>query len=188
MFKEIKISDSDLQSIQIFGFGTGRSANPKMAALKAQTNAMANLVDQINGREFSYQRSEKDIKFTSSLKGMLSKTEVVTSYGLSDNTILAILSSPLPVAKLDLQNAFLLETEFRTGNLEKALIEKYQTAVEELISRKFKNKSGLAGKIYLSDIKLSDFEGKSDFAVSMKLLIVVSANENYRFYENTDIQ
>jgi hypothetical protein len=158
----------DQDSLQVIGFGAGRSASLQMAGEKAKMNAITNLADQVNGREFTYKRSEWDIQFTSSSKAMLTNTETVASYGLPNNTILTILTTPLPASEIDPENAFLMETEFRTDNLESSLKEKYQTAVHELISSRFKRKKELNGKLFLTDIEVSDFEVKITVLISIK--------------------
>ena len=177
MFREIEVDSNNLENFQVMGYGTGRLRIPEMAQQKAKVNAMSNLIDQIAGRDFVYEKSDNSVNFKSTSKGTLSGTKLVDSYELNDNTFLTILSSSMQKMDIDQKNAYLLETEFRTDNLEKALIKKYRIAVEELISRKFKKQSRLTGKLYLSDIKLSDFEGNPDFAVKLKVLIFISNNE-----------
>ena len=174
IFKELKINSSELEKLQVVGFGTGRSVNPEIAQQKAKVNAQVNLVDQIAGRDFVYEKMDNSVNFKSTSKGMLSRTKLIDSYDIGNRTILTILSAPLQKLDFDETNTYLLETEFRTDNLEKALIEKYKIAVEETLARKYRKKAKLVGKIYLSDIRLSDFEGNSDFAVKLKILIVIS--------------
>jgi hypothetical protein len=174
IFKEIKLNSNELENLPVIGFGTGKAFSENMAKIRAKTNAMVNLVDQINGRDFVYEESTGSTNFKSTTKGKLSQTEVVQTYDLGDNSFLTILSTPMQRTDINPKNAFLLETNFRTDNLEKALIEKYKTAVEEMKNRKFKKQSKFSGKIFLSDIALSDFQDKPDFAVSLKVLIVCS--------------
>ena len=68
----------------------------------------------------------------------------------------------------------LLETSFRAENLEKSLAEKYKIAVEEVIEKKYPDTARLEGRLYLSDINISDYEGKDDFEVLIRILIIIS--------------
>ena len=175
-FKEIQLHNAG--DLHVVGYGTGTSNNPGMAAQKARVNAMSNLINQLNGLDFYYQRSDKAVNFTTSSKGILNRTEEVASHKIGENTILTVLSSPMPRADFDPANAFLLQTNFRTENLEKSLTEKYKLAVEHLISSRFKNRSTLSGKLHLTNISLSDWENTTDFAVSIEVLITLLPQEN----------
>ena len=64
------------------------------------------------------------------------------------------------------------ETSFRTDNLQKALIHEYRNAVQQMASTKYKNKKEITGKILLSDMSISDYKGKSDIKVKVKMFIV----------------
>ncbi len=174
-FKEIKLKENGVKEINIMGYGTGKSyASDEMAKTKAKSNALANLVDQVSGREFVYEKSNGSVNFTTSSKGILKDVQEVESYCLGDKKYLTILSSPIDMEDIDVEKALLLETSFRTENLEKSLIEKYKIAVEEIIEKKYRNTARLEGRLYLSDINISDYEGKTDFEVTIKILIIIS--------------
>ncbi len=174
-FKEIKIKGNDIEKINIMGFGTGKSfASDEIAKDKARANASMNLVDQVSGREFVYEKSNGSVKFTTRSKGSLKDVQEVESYKLGDKKYLTVLSSPIDMEDIDVEKALLLETSFRTENLEKSLAEKYKKAIEEIIEKKYPEIDRLEGRLYLSDINISDYEGKTDFEVTIRILIIIS--------------
>ena len=157
------------------GFGTGKSfASDEIAKDKARANASMNLVDQVSGREFVYEKSNGSVKFTTRSKGSLKDVQEVESYKLGDKKYLTVLSSPIDMEDIDVEKALLLETSFRTENLEKSLAEKYKKAIEEIIEKKYPEIDRLEGRLYLSDINISDYEGKTDFEVTIRILIIIS--------------
>ncbi len=174
-FREIKIKESDVNKINVMGYGTGKSySSDEIAKDKAKTNATVNLIDQVSGREFVYEKSNGSVKFTTNSGGTLSDVQEAGSYCLGDKKYLIVLSSPIEMRDIELDKALLLETSFRTENLEKSLTEKYQKAIERTIEKKYPGKARLEGKLYLSDIKISDYEGKDDFKVTIRILIIIS--------------
>ncbi len=177
MFKEIKMENNDLKNIQIMGWGTGKAISSEIAIQKAKLNATVNLMDQINGRKFVYKEAENSINFSTITKGKISRTEVINSYNLDDRTVLMILSASILNRDFDLVNAYLLETEFRTTDLEKSIFEKYKMAVTELISTKFKEQRYLEGRLFLASLDVFDYENNTDFAVNMKILITFTTIE-----------
>ncbi|NQV18531.1 MAG: hypothetical protein HQ534_08310 [Armatimonadetes bacterium] len=174
-FKEIKLKGNDVKEINIMGYGTGKAySSDEIAKDKARANATVNLVDQVSGREFVYVKSNGSVKFTTSSKGLLKDVQEVESYKLGDKKYLTILSSPIDIEDIEVEKALLLETSFRTENLEKSLAEKYKIAVEEIIEKKYHNTARLEGRLYLSGINISDYEGKDDFEVTIRILIIIS--------------
>ena len=174
MFKEIKLSSSELENIQLIGWGLGKAINPEIAMQKAKMNATINLMDQINGRDFVYEKADGSKKFSTTIKGKISGTKIVDSYNLDDRTVLMILSASPLNRDYDLENAYLMEIEFRTENLEKAIIEYYQNVINEVSSRYYIDRDQIIGKLFLIEINLTDYEEKSDFAVKMKILVVIT--------------
>ena len=174
-FKEIKLKENDVKEINIMGYGTGKSyASDEMAKTKARANATMNLVDQVSGREFVYEKSNGSIKFTTRSKDSLKDVQEVESYKLGDKKYLTVLSSPIDIEDIDVEKALLLETSFRAENLEKSLAEKYKIAIEDIIEKKYPGIDRLEGRLYLSEINISDYEGKNDFEVLIRILIIIS--------------
>lgn len=174
-FKEIKLKGNDVKAINIMGYGTGKSyASDEMAKTKARANATMNLVDQVSGREFVYVKSNSSVNFTTRSGGTITDVQEVESYCLGDKIYLMVLSSPIDVEDIDVEKALLLETSFRAENLEKSLAEKYKIAIEEIIEKKYPEIDRLEGRLYLSDINISDYEGKNDFEVLIRILIIIS--------------
>jgi len=174
-FKEIKLKGNDVKEIITMGYGTGKSyASDEMAKTKARANATMNLVDQVSGREFVYVKSSGSVKFTTKSGGTITDVQEVESYKLGDKKYLTVLSSPIDIEDIDVEKALLLETNFRAENLEKSLAEKYKIAVEEIIEKRYPDIDRLEGRLYLSDINISDYEGKTDFEVTIRILIIIS--------------
>ncbi len=172
-FKEIKIKENIMIKNTVMGFGTGRSFNPEMAKIKANSNATVNLINQVSGMEFVYTKSNGSVSFKTKSKGTLTNVQEEASYDLGDNKCLLILSSSRKAGDMEFEKTSLLETSYRTDNLEKSLIEKYQIAIKEIIKKKYSDKTSIKGKLYLSEIKVSDYEGKDDFMVELKILIII---------------
>ena len=172
--KEFKEVDKmTLSKSRVIGFGIGKAHSPKMAEIKAETNAKMNLLTQVSGLEFSYAKSKGSVTFNTKSKGTLKGVQKVNSYNLGDNRYLSILSSAIKFSDIEIDKASLLETSFRTENLEKSLTEKYKGAIENIIEEKHSNNATVKGKLYLTDITVSDFEEKTDFAVKIKILIII---------------
>ncbi|MBT8373836.1 MAG: hypothetical protein KJN80_02885, partial [Deltaproteobacteria bacterium] len=64
------------------------------------------------------------------------------------------------------------ETSFRSDNLQKSLLREYRNAVQQMASAEYKKKNKITGKIMLSDMNISDYKGKSDIKVKVKLFII----------------
>lgn len=64
------------------------------------------------------------------------------------------------------------ETSFRSDNLQKSLIGEYRNAVREMASAKYKKKNRITGKILLSDMSISDYKGKRDIKVKVKMFVL----------------
>ncbi len=173
-FKEIKTDEDSLSNLKVIGFGLGRSHSPNLAKEKAKQNAIINLSDQILGRNFSYNRSTGSTKFSTTFRGTISGSEVVESIYIGDNTYFTTLSAPLPEQMLDKKDSFMMETEYRTADLEKSLHQKYQTAVKELKTKHFKNQEILEGKIYLTDIDVKYHQETDVFTIKMQVLLEIN--------------
>jgi hypothetical protein len=68
----------------------------------------------------------------------------------------------------------ILKTSFRTENMAKSLTGIYREAVAYTISRKFSSRKKATGKIYLTEMRISDYKGREDIKVSRKLLVAVN--------------
>lgn len=172
VFKETKLKSDELANLKIMGFGTGKAMSESMAKSKARTNATMNLMDQIKGRKFNYSKTNGSIAFNTTSKGKISNTEILETYDLGENNFLTIMTASVENRKFDKKNSYLLNTSFRTKNLLQMLTEKYQIAVQEVADRKYKKKTAINGKLYLTKITISDFEDKPDFAVDLQVLLV----------------
>lgn len=173
-FNEVKTEKMTLSKNIIIGFGTGKSRSPQIAVAKAESNAKMNLITQVSGMEFLYSNSNGSIVFNTKVNGVLKDVKKENSYNLGDNINLSVLSSAAELSDVEINKALFFETSFRTENLEKSLIEKHKDAIKQIIEEKHSNITSARGKIYLTDLNVSDFEEKKDYAVDIKILIVIS--------------
>ena len=72
-----------------------------------------------------------------------------------------------------LTRTILLKTSFRTEDMSKSLIRTYRDAVSYTISRKYSSKKTATGKIYLTDMQISDYKGPGPIGVTVQLKIIV---------------
>ncbi|MEA2104264.1 MAG: hypothetical protein U9P79_06455 [Candidatus Cloacimonadota bacterium] len=176
-FKEIKIKENNLKQTSIMGYGVGESVRNTIAIDKAKLYARMNLANQVSGMQFVYQKNNGSTVFKTTTNAVLSNVHEELSYCLKDGDkkkYLCVLSTPVEKQDIELDNAVLLETNFRTADLDKSLTEKYKIAVKEIAEKKYSEKMGIEGELYLSDIKVLDYEGKDDFNVEIKILMIIT--------------
>jgi len=169
------------KELQVVGYGYAKipensSPNGKiLARRRAAGLAASSLVDQISGTEFVLKKvkgkSATFKTFKTSSQGVLKNTNI-EFYDLGNNRILAKQTCLTKIIISGSDNAVFLETSFRTGNLQKALIHEYRNAVQKMSSTKYKNKKEITGNIFLSDMIISDYKGKNDIKVKIKIFIV----------------
>ncbi len=169
------------KELQVVGYGYAKipdnsSPNGKiLARRRAAGLAASSLVAQISGTEFVLKKvkgkSATFKTFKTSSDGVLKNTNI-EFYDLGNNRILAKQTCLTKVIISGSDNAVFLETSFRTDNLQKALIREYRNAVQKMASTKYKNKKEITGKILLSDMSISDYKGKSDIKVKIKIFII----------------
>ena len=169
------------KELQVVGYGYAKipedsSPNGKiLARRRAAGLAASSLVDQISGTEFVLKKvkgkSATFKTFKASSQGVLKNTNI-EFYDLGNNRILAKQTCPTRIIISGSDNAVFLETSFRTDNLQKALIREYRNAVQKTSSTKYKNKKEITGNIFLSDMIISDYKGKNDIKVKIKIFIV----------------
>ncbi|MCF7792936.1 MAG: hypothetical protein K9N09_03405 [Candidatus Cloacimonetes bacterium] len=173
MFKEIKTNTDQLQNLTIMGYGTGSSKSPNLAKAKAKTYAFANLAEQISGKNFSYQKNNGSITFKTNTQATISGSEEVASVYIGDHTYFTILSTKFSRENSSTNDSWLLDTEYKTQDLEKSFIEKYQQAVQQVIDKRFSNINRLEGRLFLTNIDVQYDESSKQFSVKMQVLIVV---------------
>jgi hypothetical protein len=169
------------KELQVVGYGYAKipensSPNGKiLARRRAAGLAASSLVDQISGTDFVFTKIKgKSAQFKTlktSSHGVLKNT-TIEYYDLGNNRILAKQKCLTKVIITSPDNAEFYETSFRTGNLQMALIGQYRNAVQKMASTKYKKKNEITGKIMLSDMSISDYKGKSDIKVKIKIFIV----------------
>jgi hypothetical protein len=180
-FEETTAKEKISKEIQVVGYGYAKipensSANGKiLARRRAAGIAASSLVDQISGTEFVFKKVKgksaifKTMKTTS--HGVI-KNSNIKFYDLGNNRILAKQTCLTKVIISTSDHAVFYETSFRTDNLQKSLIREYQNAVQQTASTEHKNIKEMIGKILLSDMSISDYKGKSDIKVKVKIFIV----------------
>jgi hypothetical protein len=169
------------KELQVVGYGYAKipensSPNGKiLARQRAAGLAASSLVEQISGTDFVLKKVKGKSAIFKTLKtssrGVLKNT-TIEYYDLGNNRILAKQKCLTKVIISSSDNAVFYETSFRTDNLQKALIRQYRNAVQKMTSTKYKNKKEITGKILLSDMSISDYKGKSDIKVKVKIFIV----------------
>ena len=169
------------KEIQVVGYGYAKipensSPNGKILARQRTVGlASSSLVDQISGTKFILKNSKGKPAtfktFKTSSQGVLKNTNI-EFYDLGNNRILAKQTCLTKVIISGSDNAVFYETSFRTDNLQKALIREYRNAVQQMASTKYKNKKEITGKILLSDMSVSDYKGKGNIKVKMKIFIM----------------
>ncbi len=169
------------KEIQVVGYGCVKipenaGANGKiLARRRASMMAAANLVAQISGIEFSFEKKKGESAtlkiFETSSDGVIkgSNTEY---YYIGNNVILArqTIITKIPVSGID--NAVFFETSLTADNLQKSMTREYRNAVKQIVSKKYPGKTEVTGKIYLSDMNIVD-KGKGNIEVKIKVLIAL---------------
>lgn len=173
LFKETKIDLIQAQQLPVKGFGSGSSKSPNLAKMKAKNNALSNLAMQLSGTDFSFQKINQSVSFETSTRSTLSGVREVSSDYIGDNTYLSVLTAELPEKTFTAYYAWLLETEYRSNNLEKSIHEKYQQAVKQIFDQHFKNNTRLEGKIFLTNINVQFLEKIQEFSVKLQILLLI---------------
>jgi len=169
------------KELQVVGYGYAKipeNSGPNgkiLARRRAAGLASSSLVDQISGTKFVLKKVKGKTAIFKTLKtsshGVLKNTNI-EFYDLGNNRILAKQTCLTKAIISGSDNAVFYETSFRTDNLQKALIREYRNAVQKMASAKDKKKNEITGKIMLSDMSISDYKGKSDIKVKIKIFIV----------------
>jgi len=169
------------KELQVVGYGyvkipENSSPNGKILARRRAAGLASNsLLDQISGIGFVYKKVKGKSAIFKTLKtssrGVLKNTNT-EFYDLTNNRILAKQTCLAKIIISRSADAVFYKTSFRTDNLQKALIREYRDAVQQIASAKYKNQNEITGKIMLSDISISDYKGKSDIEVKVKIFII----------------
>jgi len=184
-FEETTTEEKISKELQVVGYGYAKipensSPNGKiLARRRAAGLAASSLIDQISGTKFIFKKVKGKTAIFKTLKtsshGVLKNTNI-EFYDLGNNRILAKQTCLTKVIISGSDNTVFYETSFRTDNLQKALIREYSNAVHQMASTKYKNKKEITGKILLSDMSISDYKGKSNIKVKVKIFIVFNLN------------
>ena len=180
-FEETTAEEKISKELQVIGYGYAKipensSPNGKiLARQRAAGLAASSLIDQISGTDFVLKKVKGKSAAFKTLKtsshGVLKNTNI-EFYNLGNNRILAKQTCLTKIIMSGSDSSVFYETSFRTDNLQKALIHEYRNAVQQMASTKYKNKKEITGKILLSDMSISDYKGKSDIKVKVKMFIV----------------
>jgi len=180
-FEETTADEKISKELQVVGYGYAKipensSPNGKIIARRRAAGlAASSLVDQISGTKFILKKVKGKSAIFKTLKtssqGVLKNTNI-EFYDLGNNRILAKQTCLTKVIISGSDNTAFYETSFRTDNLQKSLMREYRNAVQQMVSTKYKNKKEITGKILLSDMSISDYRGKSDIKVKVKIFIV----------------
>ena len=180
-FEETNVERKIFQELQIVGYGYAKipensSPNGKiLARQRAAGLAASSLVDQISGIDFVLKKVKgnsaafKIIKTSS--RGVLKNTQI-KYYNLGNNRILAKQVGRTKAVVSGAKDTTFYETSFRSDNLQKSLLRECRNAVQQMASAKYKKKNKITGKIMLSDMNISDYKGKSDIKVKVKIFII----------------
>jgi len=180
-FEETTAEEKISKELQVVGYGYAKipensSPNGKiLARRRAAGLAASSLVDQISGAEFVFKKVKGKSAIFKTLKtsshGVLKDTNI-EFYDLGNNRILAKQTCLTKIIIPGSDNTVFYEASFRTDNLQKALMREYRNALQQMASNKYKNKKEITGKILLSDMSISDYKGKSDIKVKVKIFII----------------
>ncbi len=180
-FEETTAEEKIFKELQVVGYGYAKipedsSPNGKILARRRAAGLASNsLVDQISGIKFVLKKIKGKSAifktFKTSSQGVLKNTNI-EFYDLGNNRILAKQTCLTKVIIPGSDNVVFYETSFRTDNLQRALIREYRNAVQHMASTKYKNKKEITGKILLSDMIISDYKGKGDIKVKVKIFVV----------------
>jgi len=180
-FEETTAEEKISKELQVVGYGYAKipensSPNGKiLARRRAAGLAASSLVDQISGTQFVLKKGKGESAIFKTLKtsshGVLKNTNI-EFYDLGNNRILAKQTCLTKIIIPGSDNTVFYEASFRTDNLQKALMREYRNALQQMASNKYKNKKEITGKILLSDMSISDYKGKSDIKVKVKIFII----------------
>ena len=180
-FEETTAEKKISKELQVVGYGYTKipenyGPNGKiLARRRAAGLAASSLLDQISGTDFVLKKVKGKSAIFKTLKtsshGVLKNTNI-EFYDLGNNRILAKQTCLTKVIISGSDNTVFFETSFRTDNLQKSLMREYRNALQQMASNKYKNKKEITGKILLSDMSISDYKGKSDIKVKVKIFIV----------------
>lgn len=179
-FEETAAEKKISKELQVVGYGYAKipensSPNGKiLARRRAAGLAASSLVDQISGIEFVLKKVKGKSAifktFKTSSHGVLKNTNI-EFYDLGNNRILAKQTCLTKIIISGSGDAVFYETSFRTDNLQKSLIREFRNAVQQMASAKYRNKKEITGNIFLSDMNISDYKGKGDIKVKVKIFI-----------------
>ncbi|MBT8356179.1 MAG: hypothetical protein HKO79_09670 [Desulfobacterales bacterium] len=180
-FEKTNVAKKISKELQVVGYGYAKipgNSSPSgkiLARQRAAGLAASSLVDQISGIDFVLRKVKgkpaafKTLKTSS--RGVLKNTQI-KYYNLGNNRILAKQVSRIKISISGTKNTTFYETSFRSDNLQKSLLREYRNAVQQMASAEYKKKNKITGKIMLSDMNISDYKGKSDIKVKVKLFII----------------
>ncbi len=180
-FEETTAEKKFSKELQVVGYGYAKipdnsSPNGKiLTRRRAAGLAASSLVDQISGIDFVHKKVKgKSAVFKllkTSSRGVLKNTNI-KYYDLGSNRILAKQTYLTKVTVSSSNHTAFYETSFRSDNLQKDLLREYRKAVQQMASAKYKKKNKITGKIMLSDMSISDYKGKKDIKVKVKLFMI----------------
>ncbi|NNK85377.1 MAG: hypothetical protein HKO91_07495, partial [Desulfobacterales bacterium] len=180
-FEKTNVEKKISQELQVVGYGYAKipgNSSPSgkiLARQRAAGLAASSLVDQISGIDFVLKKVKgkptalKILKTSS--RGVL-KNSQIKYYNLGNNRILAKQVGRTKVIVSGAKNTTFYETSFRSDNLQKSLLREYRNAVQQMASAEYKKKNKITGKIMLSDMNISDYKGKNDIKVKVKIFII----------------
>ncbi len=182
-FKEINPKSRGNETPEVVGYGhvrisPGASSNQiTLARQKARMLATQNLAAQIAGVEYIYDIQKKQAvtfhKFQARTRARI-KGATTEYYFIGKSAILVKQTLKTKDAIPELSRTTILKTTFRTENVAKSLTGIYREAVAYTISRKFSSKKKATGKIYLTEMRISDYKSREDIKVSLELLVSVN--------------
>ena len=180
-FEETTAEKKISKELQVVGYGYTKipeNSGPNgkiLARRRAAGLAASSLLDQISGTDFVLKKVKGKSAIFKTLKtsshGVLKNTNI-EFYDLGNNRILAKQTCLTKIIIPGSDNTVFYEASFRTDNLQKALMREYRNALQQMASNKYKNKKEITGKILLSDMSISDYKGKSDIKVKVKIFII----------------
>lgn len=170
---KFKISEpeNEINQVKIIAFGVGKSPSRMMAKTKSEHEARNNLVSQINGLTFTYKENNNTVNFNAFNKGQIEKVRPEKAVYLSGNRVLSVVSTLIEPSNINTDKAKFFETSFRTEDLD--LTRVYKEAVQEVIKKHSISESEITGKLYLTDLDISNYEKKDEFLAKVKILIVL---------------
>lgn len=168
-FKIVNLKDVD--SNTVIGYGFGKAVSPKLAKIKAKSNASLNLINQVMGMDYKFEKSNGTILFKTNSKGVLNNVQEVATYQLSNNKCLVVLSADKINHDLDSKSSICLMKGFQTNDFESAMIDQFKIAINEYNPPQ---KNEVNGKIYINDLQLSYSENLEVFDVNLTITLINS--------------